>query len=268
VEAAHTPEEAARGLRWNGSQDPGDWTPVVRRFGDGHEETWWAAELSLAGYGPDRSVRLVAATTDPATLPALSTWYLATNLPRPGSSRADSSPFAPADLAEIVRLYGLRIWVEQGYRQVKQELGWADFMVRADRAIRRHWQLVCCAFSFCWRAWFTSAAASAQAEPAAPAGRGENEPGIAPASPSPRQRPTPLLAGSPAPGTQLAGSVELPRTLLARVVQCAPAAGTAGAPRLGRDGPTAPPLSPAPDQAAVGLCQRAGGYLTCASGGC
>jgi len=53
-----------------------------------------------------------------------------------------------------VRLYGLRNWVEQGYKQVKGELGWADFQVRSDRAVRRHWQLVCCAFSFCWRAWF------------------------------------------------------------------------------------------------------------------
>jgi hypothetical protein len=36
--------------------------------------------------------------------------------------------------------------VEQSYKQVKQELGWADFMVRRDRAIRRHWILVFCAF--------------------------------------------------------------------------------------------------------------------------
>jgi hypothetical protein len=33
---------------------------------------------------------------------------------------------------------------------MKDELGWADFMVRSDRAIRRHWTLVCCAFAFCW----------------------------------------------------------------------------------------------------------------------
>jgi hypothetical protein len=58
----------------------------------------------------------------------------------------------------VVRLYGLRNWVEQGYKQVKHELGWADFMVRSDRAIRRHWQLVCCAFSFCWQAWFAEEA--------------------------------------------------------------------------------------------------------------
>ena len=57
-----------------------------------------------------------------------------------------------ANLAEVVRLDGLRNWVEQGYKQVKGELGWADFQVRSDRAIRRHWTLVCCAFSFCWQA--------------------------------------------------------------------------------------------------------------------
>ena len=49
-----------------------------------------------------------------------------------------------------MRLYGLRNWIEQSYKQMKDELGWADFMVRSDRAIRRHWTLVCCAFAFCW----------------------------------------------------------------------------------------------------------------------
>jgi hypothetical protein len=32
-------------------------------------------------------------------------------------------------------------------------LGWADFQVRSDAAIRRHQALICCAFSFCWAAW-------------------------------------------------------------------------------------------------------------------
>jgi hypothetical protein len=77
----------------------------------------------------------------------MSTWYLLTNLPRPASRRAQQ-----AELADIVRLDGLRNWVEQGYKQVKGELGWADFQVRSDRAIRRHWALGCCAFSFCWQA--------------------------------------------------------------------------------------------------------------------
>jgi hypothetical protein len=150
-----SPWEAADRLRWETPQDaqhPGAWTAVVRRFHDGHEETWWAVDLHLGGsYGPERSHRLVVATSDPRTLPQASTWYLVTNLPLPGTARAVAHPLLPAAaLAEVVRLYGLRQWVEQGYKQVKQELGWADFPVRADRAIRRHWALVCCAFAFCW----------------------------------------------------------------------------------------------------------------------
>ena len=143
ADQGHTPEEAAQRLRWRSPAQPGDWTPVQRHFRDGHTQTWYAADLTFSGYGPERLVRLVVATTDPATLPAISTWYLTSNLPCPDTDRAAESPFAPADLAEVVRLYGLRNWVEQGYKQVKQELGWADFMVRSDRAIRRHWQLIC-----------------------------------------------------------------------------------------------------------------------------
>lgn len=150
-----SPWEAADRLRWGKRQNarhPGAWTAVVRRFHDGHEETWWAVDLELGGsYGPERSYRLVVATSDPRALPKASTWYLITTLPLPGTTRAAEHPALPgADLAEVVRLYGLRQWVEQGYKQVKQELGWADFQVRADRAIRRHWALVCCAFCFCW----------------------------------------------------------------------------------------------------------------------
>jgi hypothetical protein len=39
------------------------------------------------------------------------------------------------------------------YKQVKHVLGWSDYQVRSDIAIRRHWQLVCLAFSFCWWAY-------------------------------------------------------------------------------------------------------------------
>jgi hypothetical protein len=190
AEAVHSPVEAAQALRWGGPDAPGDWTRVVRRFRDGHEEVWWAAEPTLGRWGPNGRHRLVVATTDPATLPALSTWYLLTNLPRPGSPRAAESPLAPAALAEVVRLYGLRLWVEQSYKQVKGELGWADFQVRADAAIQRHWHLVCCAFTFCWWAWChaepserlactpaDAASSLAALAPAAPvaAGWGENQ---------------------------------------------------------------------------------------------
>jgi hypothetical protein len=225
VDAVHTPEEAARELRWGGPDEPGDWTRVVRRFRDGHEETWWAADLIYGPYGPDGTRRVVVATADPTTLPPLTTWYLATNLPHPDAPHPDGVPFAPADLAEIVRLYGLRNWVEQGYKQLKQELGWADFMVRADQAIRRHWYLVFCAFSFCWRSWFTTGP-PAMTEPGAPADsgaasapvRGENG-----ARPAWRTAPGPLATNAPT-GTWLARSLDLPLALLARLVERAPAA--------------------------------------------
>ncbi len=127
---------------------------MIRKFRDGHEEYWWATEFNFGSLGPDKERRLVVATTDPATLPELTTWYLETNIPRPDSPI--ESLLAPADLAEIVRLYGLRTWVEQSYKQVKQQLGWADFMVRSEVAIERHWYLICCAFSFCWWTWFNN----------------------------------------------------------------------------------------------------------------
>ena len=101
-------------------------------------------------YGPKHALRRVAVTTDPARLPAKSTWYVETNLPAPHSRQARNSPLEPADLAELVRLYGLRGWVEQRYKQGKTELGWAEAMVRADVALRRHWLLIFCAFTFCW----------------------------------------------------------------------------------------------------------------------
>src|SRR5438034_7214479 len=84
---APTPVDAARALAWGGPDDPGDWQPVTRTFRDGHAETWWAADAKLGGWGPDGVRRLVVATADPAALPDKVTWYLVTNLPRPGSPR-------------------------------------------------------------------------------------------------------------------------------------------------------------------------------------
>jgi hypothetical protein len=223
ADATHTPQEAARQLAWTSPAEPGDWTPVTRRFRDGHTQTWWAADAALpaAGWGPDRRIRLVVATTDPATLPKLTTWYLVTNLPHPNRHRRARAAFAPADLAELVRLYGLRNWVEQGYKQVKGELGWADFQVRSDRAIRRHWQLVCCAFCFCWRAWFaTPPAQPAPAEPAAaPTGAARGERTDPPRKPARAG----LVAGDATPGARLADPLGRARALVAGVVDGAPA---------------------------------------------
>lgn len=285
AEAAHTPQEAASELHWGGEDAPGDWTKVVRHFRDGHEEIWWAADLAFGPYGPDKTRRAVVATTDPATLPDLTTWYLVANLPRPGSPQAIDWPIAAADLAEVVRIYGLRNWIEQGYKQVKNELGWADFMVRSDQAIRRHWCLVCCAFSFIWRSWFNNQtvpaapdfefklarphlaftkgaehpggetapmeAVSAEsyveedgpvAEPAT--GRGENRQQAGRADHEGTIASSGIVASSPALGQRLAGSMGSYLALVARMVQRAPATGTASAARLGWQWSPAQSISP------------------------
>ena len=145
--------EAALAAGWKGAQEPGEWSKVVRTFRDGHREEWWALEVEAGPYGTSRAKRALVVTTDPVKLPDLATWYLATNLPAPGSQRALESDLASASVAEVVRLYGLRMWVEQSYKQVKHVLGWSDYQVRSDHAIRRHWQLACLAFSFCWWAY-------------------------------------------------------------------------------------------------------------------
>jgi hypothetical protein len=192
---------------------------VTRTFRDGHAGTWYAAE----------------ATPDPATLPGKATWYLVTSLPRPGGPREAGSPHPAADLAEIVRIYGLRNWVEQSYKQVKDELGWADFQVRSDTAIRRHQVLVCCAFSFCWAAWFADH--PPQQDDAAPQpGPGGGERGAA------RRRAAGAVLAAGA--ARLAFPVDRAAALVAGLVQRAPAAAAAGPDRLGRGRLRPAPLHP------------------------
>jgi len=173
---AHTPVDAARVLAWDGPGDPGEWHPVVRTFRDGHAETWWAADATLGWWGPDGARRLLVATAGPVILPAKATWYLVTSLPRPAGPREADSPHPAAGLAEIVRIYGIRHRIEQSCKQVKDPLGWADFQVRSDIAIRRHQALVNCAFSFCWAAWFADHPPQDAAAPRPAPGRGERGP--------------------------------------------------------------------------------------------
>jgi len=153
-----------------------------------------------------------------------------TNLPAPGADHAKDSALAPADLAEIVRLFELRVWVEQSYKQVKYALGWGEYQVRSDRAIRPHWILVWCAFSFCRLHQCDSAPPSA--DPAQPvesgldappppalASGGKNQPAtIQPIAPAQR-----LMASGPADRARLAGTLADALALLEGVVAATPA---------------------------------------------
>jgi SRSO17 transposase len=215
---------------WKSATSPGKWRPITRTFRDGSTQAWWVLEIEAGPYGSDKTERAMVATTNPQTLPDLTTWYLVTNLPTPSACLATQPQFAPASLEEVIRLYGLRMWVEQSYKQVKHALGWSQYQVRSDQAIRRHWQLVCCAFSFCWyhashpnssetaeeREATEAEAPSPTHVPAPAVGTGKkNQPGH-------KRATARVLADGPASGTRLVGALDHAETLLESVWRSAP----------------------------------------------
>jgi hypothetical protein len=110
----------------------------------------------------------------------------------------------------------LRMWVEQSYKQIKHVLGWSDYQVRSDVAIRRHWQLACLAFSFCWWAYGrlpTDEPAEMKNDPSADSeGRGEKE-------------ASGVLAADLEGGKGVVGAVDHAESILASVLRDAPAKG-------------------------------------------
>ena len=130
----------------------------------------------------------------------------------------------------MIRLYGLRMWVEQSYKHVKHALGWSQYQVRSDQAIRRHWQLVCCAFSFCWFHASHPAASTAQkalelseSSVVLPANVAADEA----ATGKKNQRgnkgsSTAILASGTTGSTRVAGTLHHAQTLLERLVATAP----------------------------------------------
>ena len=119
--------------------------------------------------------------------------------------------------------------MDQSYKQVKHVLGWSDYQVRSDSAIRRHhWQLVFCAFAFCWWASYGRLPASLDepAErleedlPAESAGRGK------------KAAQGDLGAGFEG-GKGVVGAVDNAVAILEGVLQDATATGAKSAPRVG-----------------------------------
>ncbi len=107
-----------------------NWRPFERLFSDGKQQTRFIRELI---FGQRGHIRYYHLTTDKETLPAESTWYIMTNLE--GAIRTT-----------VGNTYGLRTWIEYGFKQAKNELGWADFRVTDYASIERWWELVCCAY--------------------------------------------------------------------------------------------------------------------------
>ncbi len=106
------------------------WLPFQRIFSDGTQQTRYISETVIGKRG---IVRYFWLTTDPATLPKDTTYLVMTNL--------------AGKLRHVLgNAYGLRTWIEYGFKHSKNELGWADYRLTGYPAIERWWELVFSAY--------------------------------------------------------------------------------------------------------------------------
>ena len=102
-----------------------------RTFSNQKSETRYIREII---YGKKRAITYWQITTDPETMPDNSTTYVMTNI--------------QGNLKKILGdLYGLRTWVEYGFRQCKQELGWTDYRFTNFHDIERWWEIIFCVYT-------------------------------------------------------------------------------------------------------------------------
>jgi len=106
------------------------WRTFTREFSNGDTEVRYIREVI---FGRRHTIRYYHLTTDPHCLPDESTQLVMTNLT--GNLRH-----------RLGNQYGLRTWIEYGFKQVKNELGWADYRVTAYDDIARWWELVMSAY--------------------------------------------------------------------------------------------------------------------------
>ena len=106
------------------------WLSFQRVLSDGKEQTRYIAETI---FGKRGFIRYFWLTTDPVTLPKDTTYLVMTNLA--GKLR---------DL--LGNAYGLRTWIEYGFKHSKNELGWADYRLTDYPSIERWWELVFSAY--------------------------------------------------------------------------------------------------------------------------
>lgn len=102
------------------------WCKFERVFSNQKSETRYIREII---YGKKRAVTYWEVTTDPETMPENSTSFIMTNI--------------QGNVKKILgNLYGLRTWIEYGFRQCKQELGWTDYRFTSFKEIEKWWEII------------------------------------------------------------------------------------------------------------------------------
>ena len=110
------------------------WCKFKRTFNDQKSEIRYIREII---YGKRNRRTYWEVTTDPETMPANSTSFVMTNIQTTRHKMKQ----------QLGNLYGLRTWVEYGFRQCKQELGWTDYRFTNFEQINRWWEII---FSAYW----------------------------------------------------------------------------------------------------------------------
>jgi SRSO17 transposase len=102
------------------------WKAFNRVFSNGKSEVRY---LQKVIFGKRCTLRYWTITTDPVKLPENSTSFVMSNLPQ----ALDQT---------VGNLYGLRTWIEYGFKQCKNHLGWADFWLTNYEQVERWWEVV------------------------------------------------------------------------------------------------------------------------------
>jgi SRSO17 transposase len=109
------------------------WCKFERIFSNQTSETRYIREII---FGKRNSRTYWEITTDPETMPENSTSFVMTNIQEKRSK-----------IKKILgNLYGLRTWIEYGFRQCKQELGWTDYRFTNFNEINKWWEIILSAY--------------------------------------------------------------------------------------------------------------------------
>ena len=109
------------------------WCKFTRTFSNQKSETRYIREII---YGKRSHITYWELTTDPETMPENSTSFVMTNIPEKRSQIKKT----------LGNSYGLRTWVEYGFRQCKQELVWTDYRFTNFSEINKWWEIIFCAY--------------------------------------------------------------------------------------------------------------------------
>jgi len=109
------------------------WCKFERVFSNQKSETRYIREIV---FGKRTARTYWQVTTDPVNLPDNSTSFVMTNWQeKPGQIKK-----------KLGNIYGLRTWIEYGFRQDKQELGWTDYRLTKSQEIEKWWSIIMSAY--------------------------------------------------------------------------------------------------------------------------